>query len=218
MTIRVVLVDDHAVVRLGLRALLAASSEIEVVGEASDGQEALRLCSDTLPDVVIMDLTMSGMDGLEATRVLLRRPDPPRVLALTMHEEADYLIPALEAGASGYIVKAAASTDLLAAIRAVANGQTWVRPSAAPVLAEGWARRTAQGERRAEFEGLSEREREVFRLTAEGHPARRIGELLYVSPKTVESYRRRVNEKLGISDRSEYVRIALELGILGTKP
>lgn len=218
MTIRVVLVDDHAVVRLGLRALLAASSEIEVVGEASDGREALRLCADTLPDVVIMDLTMSGMDGLEAMRVLVRRPDPPRVLALTMHEEADYLIPALEAGASGYIVKAAASTDLLAAIRAVANGQTWVRPSAAPVLAEGWARRSAQGELRTVFEGLSDREREVFRLTAEGHPARRIGELLYVSPKTVESYRRRVNEKLGTTDRSDYLRIALELGILGAKP
>lgn len=218
MTIRVLLVDDHAVVRLGLRALLAASSEIEVVGEASDGLEAIRLCTDTKPDVVIMDLTMSGMDGLEATRTLVRRPDPPRILALTMHDESGYLIPALEAGASGYIVKAAASTDLLAAIRAVAEGRTWVRPSAASVLAEGWAKRAAQGELRAVFDALSEREREVFRLTAEGHPARRIGEILYVSPKTVESYRRRVNEKLGTSDRSEYIRIALELGIIGAKP
>lgn len=216
--IRVVIVDDHAVVRLGLRALLAASPDIEVVGEASDGNEAIRLCADTKPNVVVMDLTMEGMDGLSAIRVLARRPDPPRMLALTMHEEADYLIPALEAGASGYIVKAAASTELLAAIRAVAAGRTWVRPSAASVLAEGWTKRAQQGELRTVFESLSDREKEVFRLTAQGHAASRIGEQLHVSPKTVETYRRRINEKLGISERSEYVAIAVELGVLVSNP
>jgi DNA-binding NarL/FixJ family response regulator len=218
MTIRVVIVDDHAVVRLGLRALLQASPDVEVVGEASDGREAVRLCTDAKPNVVIMDLTMDGMDGLEATREITRRPDPPRILALTMHEEEDYLIPALEAGASGYIVKAAASTELLTAIRTVASGRTWVRPSAASVLARGWSKRSQQGELRTDFETLSDREREVFRLTAQGHPASRIGEILHVSPKTVETYRRRVNEKLGITERSDYVTIALELGILGPKP
>jgi DNA-binding NarL/FixJ family response regulator len=218
VTIRVVIADDHAVVRLGLRALLAAAPDIDLVGEATDGREALRVCADLRPDVVVMDLTMEGMDGLEATRQLVRRPAPPRVLALTMHEEADYLIPALEAGASGYIVKAAASQELLDAIRAVASGRTWVRPSAAPVLAQGWKRRSAQGELRELYESLSEREREVFRLTAQGHAATRIGDLLHVSPKTVETYRRRVNEKLGISDRSEYVKLALELGVLTSAP
>jgi DNA-binding NarL/FixJ family response regulator len=216
--IRVVIADDHLVVRLGLRALLDGAADVELVGEASDGAEALRLAADEHPDVLVMDLSMDGMDGLEATRHLVRRPDPPKVLALTMHEEADYLIPALEAGASGYIVKAAASSELLEAIRAVARGQTWVRPSAAPVLARGWVRRSAQSELRQLFETLSDREREVFRLTAQGYPASRIGESLHLSPKTIDTYRRRVNDKLGISDRTEYVRIALELDLLSTGP
>lgn len=216
--IRVVIADDHAVVRLGLRALLAAAPEIEVVGDATSGEEVLRLCADLRPDVVVMDLSMDGMDGLEATRRLMRRTDPPGVLALTMHDEEDYLIPAIEAGARGYIVKAAASADLLEAIRAVARGQTWVRPTAAAVLARGWARRNESAGLRSSFESLSEREREVFRLTAHGHPASRIGELLHLSPKTVDTYRRRIHEKLGIQERSEYVRIALELGLLTADP
>ena len=216
--IRVLIADDHAVVRLGLRSLLAAAPDVEVVGEATNGRDALRLSAELGPDVVVMDLSMEGMDGLEATRRLARRSDAPRVLALTMHEEDDYLIPALEAGAGGYIVKAAASGELLDAIRTVAKGKTWVRPSAAHVLAQGWQRRTAQGELRVQFESLSDREQEVFRLTAQGHPASRIGEVLCVSPKTVDTYRRRVNAKLGINERSEYVRIALELGLLVADP
>ncbi len=218
MRIRVVIADDHAVVRLGLRALLAQSADIEVVGEASDGAEALRKCAELRPNVVIMDLSMEGMDGLEAIRQLTRRPDAPRVLAVTMHDESDYLVPALDAGATGYIVKAAASTELLEALRAVAAGRAWVRPSAAPILARRWVKRSAQEDLRAAYELLSEREREVFRLTAEGHSAARIGEILRVSPKTIETYRRRVNDKLGIAERPEYVRVALELGILAAPP
>lgn len=216
--IRVVLTDDHDVVRLGMRALLAAAPDIEVVGEASDGAATLRLCAQVLPDVVVMDLSMDGMDGLEATRQLLMRADPPKVLALTMHDEEDYLIPALEAGVSGYIVKDAASAALLDAIRTVASGRTWVRPSAAPVLARGWLRRNAQSETRRAFESLSDREREVFTRTARGLSASAIGEQLHVSPKTVDTYRRRVNDKLGIQKRSEYVRLALELGVLTPDP
>lgn len=216
--IRVVIADDHLVVRLGLRALVEAASDIELVGEASDGGEALRLAADLRPDVVVMDLSMEGVDGLEATRRLMRRPDPPKVLALTMHDEVDYLIPALEAGASGYIVKAAASSELLQAIRTVAKGETWVHPSAAPVLARGWIRRSAQSEIRQRFDTLSAREREVFRLTARGYPASGIAEILHLSPKTVDTYRRRINEKLDIRDRTEYVRIALELDLLSADP
>lgn len=216
--IRVLIADDHAVVRLGLRALLSAAPDIELVGEATDGESALRLCTEVRPQVAVLDLSMPGVDGLEATRRLVRRPEPPKVLILTMHDEEDYLIPALEAGASGYIVKEAASVDLLAAIRAVAGGQTWVRPSAAHVLARGWVRRNAQGELRQAYESLSDREREVFRLTALGHSANRIGEILHVSPKTVETYRRRVSDKIGISDRSDYVKLALELGVLSAEP
>ena len=128
--IRVVIADDHAVARLGLRALLDSAADIELVGEACDGREALRQCADLRPDVLVIDLSMEGMDGLTAMRELVRRPDPPRILTLTMHDEGDYLIPALEAGASGYIVKSAASSTLLKAVRTVAAGETWVRPAA----------------------------------------------------------------------------------------
>lgn len=213
--IRVVIADDHAVARLGLRALLSSAPDITVVGEAGDGREALRVCADVTPDVLVLDLSMAGMDGLSAMRELSRRPSPPRVLTLTMHEEEDYLIPALEAGASGYIMKSAASTTLLAAVRAVAAGETWVSPTAAPVLAAGWARRSAQGELRKKYDSLSTREREVFRLVALGHPSSRIGEILHISAKTVDTYRRRVQEKLGIAERPDYVRVALDLGVLG---
>jgi DNA-binding NarL/FixJ family response regulator len=212
--IRVVIADDHAVVRLGLKALLSSAPDIELVGEARDGEELLRLCTEVRPHVVVVDVSMPTVDGLEATRRLVRRPDPPKVLTLTMYEEEEYLIKALEAGASGYVVKEAAGAELLDAIRTVARGQTWVRPSAAHVLARGWVRRSAQGELRAAYDSLSDREREVFRLTAAGHTAAKIGEQLHLSPKTVDTYRRRVNDKLGISERADYVRIALELGVL----
>ncbi len=212
--IRVLLADDHDVVRIGLRALLASAPDIDVVGEAASGAEALALCATLAPDVVVMDLALGDTDGLTVTRQLVRRGNAPRVLALTMHEEEDYLIPALEAGATGYLVKAAASADLLGAIRAVAQGATWVRPAAAPVLARGWQRRSAQGQLRERYETLSDRERDVFRMTAQGHSAARIGEILFLSASTVETYRRRVNDKLQLSERSEYVRVALELGVL----
>jgi DNA-binding NarL/FixJ family response regulator len=136
------------------------------------------------------------------------------VLALTMHEEEDYLIPALEAGATGYLVKSAASANLLDAIRAVARGETWVRPSAAQVLARGWKRRGAQAGLRERYDTLSDRERDVFLYTAQGHSAARIGEMLFLSASTVETYRRRINDKLQISERSDYVRVALELDLL----
>jgi DNA-binding NarL/FixJ family response regulator len=216
--IRVLLVDDHDVVRIGLRALLERADGIEVAGDASNGEQALAQCASLNPDVVVMDLAMGTMDGLTAIRQLARRATPPRVLALTMHEEEDYLIPALEAGATGYLVKSSASTDLVDAIRTVARGATWVRPSAAQVLARGWQRRSALGEARERFDSLSNRERDVFLLTAQGHPASRIGEMLFLSASTVETYRRRVNEKLQITDRSDYVRVALELGVLTPDP
>lgn len=213
--IRVLLVDDHAVLRLGLRTLIAADPSMTVVGEASDGAAALELCARLHPDVVVMDLVMEGVDGVAATREIARRHPEVRVLVLTMHEEEDYLIPLLEAGASGYIVKEAASADLLDAVRTVASGRTFVRPAAARVLAEGWTRRNAQAETRARYEALSDREREVFGLMAEGYTSTQIGERLFISGKTVDTYRRRINEKLEVADRAAYIRLALELGLLG---
>lgn len=214
--IRVVLADDHSVVRLGLRTLLGAAPDIDVVGEASDGEEALALAERLEPDVVIMDLSMTGMDGAAATREMVRRRPSARVLVLTMHDEEEYLIPLLEAGASGYVVKSAASGELLEAIRTVAAGRIFVRPAAAKVLAEGWTRRTAQAETRSRYDALSERERAVFLHLAQGYTPSQIGERLFISAKTVDTYRRRVNEKLALTERAEYIRLALELGLLTT--
>jgi DNA-binding NarL/FixJ family response regulator len=215
-TVRVLLVDDHSVVLLGLRTLLSADPSIDVVGEARDGREALALCDRLLPDIVIMDLVMEGMDGMTATRALVAKHPNIRVLALTMHDEEDYLIPILEAGASGYIGKGAVSSDLLDAVRTIAAGNTYVRPEAARVLASGWARRAAQDEARTRYDSLSERERDVFGLMAQGYTAVQIGERLFISAKTVDTYRRRINEKMGFTERSEYIRLALDLGLLQT--
>lgn len=212
--IRVLLVDDHSVVRLGLRTLLEADRDIDVIGEASDGQEAIEQCERLSPDVIIMDLMMAGMDGLTATRELVARRPGVRILTLTMHAEDDYLIPLLEAGAAGYIMKDAASSDLLEAVRTVAAGRTFVRQSAAQLLATGWARRATQSQQRATYETLSRRERDVFQLLAHGYAASQVAERLSISVKTVDTYRRRVNEKLGLSERAEYIRLALELGLL----
>jgi DNA-binding NarL/FixJ family response regulator len=223
MTIRVVLVDDHAIVRTGLKAVLGAAPEIEVVGEAGGGHAAVALLSqlraDTVVDVVVMDLSMAEGDGIAATRTITRDTaagTPPRVLVLTMHSEEAYLEAVIEAGASGYLVKSTADRELVEAVRAVARGETFVQPSAAEVLARGTRRREEQAGDRARFERLTDRERAVMQLIAEGYTAPEIGEQLAISPKTVDTYKQRINEKLGFVNRADYVRLALKLGLLQT--
>ena len=212
--IRVVLADDHTVVRAGLKAVLGTAKDIDVVGEARDGKEAVALVERFNPDVVVMDLSMTGMDGTAATKEIVAKGLATRVLILTMHPEEDYLVPLLEAGAAGYLVKSAADRELVDAVRAVANGDLYVRPTAARVLAKGLTRKDPHQVDRERFEKLTERERDVLRLTAQGYSAPEIGERLFISPKTVDTYKQRVNEKLGISHRSEYVDFALKIGIL----
>jgi DNA-binding NarL/FixJ family response regulator len=214
--IRVVLADDHAVVRTGLKAVLAAARDSEVVGEAANGSEAIELVRQLHPDVVIMDLTMAGMDGRAATKVIVDQEAATRVLVLTMHAEEEYLVQMLEAGASGYIVKSAADRDLVDAVRTVAHGDLYVQPSAARVLARGLTRKDPHAEERARFEALTERERDVLRMVAQGHTAPEIGAKLYISPKTVDTYRQRINEKLGLHHRADYVTLALRLGLLSS--
>ena len=214
MTIRVVLVDDHAIVRTGLKAVLADAPEIDVVGEASGGNEAVALLTRTPADVVVMDLSMSDGDGLTATRDITATGDGTRVLVLTMHAEEAYLEAVLEAGSSGYLGKATADRDLVEAVRAVARGEMFVQPSAARVLAQGARRRDEQATDRARYERLTDREREVMRLIAEGYTAPEIGEQLAISPKTVDTYKQRVNDKLGLAHRADYVKLALKLGLL----
>jgi DNA-binding NarL/FixJ family response regulator len=215
MTIRVVLVDDHAIVRTGLKAVLGAAPEIEVVGEASGGTEAVTLLARTPADVVVMDISMAEGDGIAATRTIARGGEgAPRVLVLTMHAEEAYLEAVLEAGASGYLVKVAADRELVDAVRAVARGEVWVQPSAARVLAQGARRREEHASDRARFERLTDRERAVMQLIAEGYTAPEIGEQLTISPKTVDTYKQRINDKLGLTHRADYVKLALKLGLL----
>lgn len=213
-SIRVILADDHAVVRAGLKAVLGSSPEIEVVGEAADGGAAVELTQELDPDVVIMDLTMEPMDGATATREIVSRKLRARVLVLTMHAEDDYLIPALEAGASGYLMKNAADRELVDAVRTVARGEMFIRPSAAKILAEGLTRKKPVDADRARFERLTDREQNVLRLTAQGYSAPEIGERLFISPKTVDTYKQRIGDKLGLNHRAEYIALALKLGLL----
>ena len=212
--IRVVLADDHTVVRAGLKAVLGTAKDIDVVGEARDGKEAVALVERFNPDVVVMDLSMTGMDGTAATKEIVAKGLATRVLILTMHPEEDYLVPLLEAGAAGYLVKSAADRELVDAVRAVANGDLYVRPTAARVLAKGLTRKDPHQVDRERFEKLTERERDVLRLTAQGYSAPEIGERLFISPKTVDTYKQRINEKLGLSHRADYVQFALRLGLL----
>jgi DNA-binding NarL/FixJ family response regulator len=215
MNIRVVLVDDHAIVRTGLKAVLGAADDIDIVGEAGGGNDAITLTERVPTDVVVMDLSMAEGDGLAATKVITARPGKaPRVLVLTMHSEEAYLEAVLEAGASGYLVKSAADRELVEAVRAVARGEVWVQPSAARVLAQGARRREEQATDRARYERLTDRERAVMRLIAEGYTAPEIGEQLAISPKTVDTYKQRINDKLGLTHRADYVKLALKLGLL----
>ncbi|MGK2935143.1 MAG: response regulator [Gemmatimonadaceae bacterium] len=212
--IRVVLADDHMVVRAGLKAVLSGARDIDVVGEASNGKEALALADRLHPHVVVMDLSMAEMDGLTATRELVTRSNPPKVLVLTMHGEEEYLVQVLEAGASGYLVKNAADRELVDAIRAVARGDMYVQPSAGRILARGLKKDEKTLDDRARFEKLTERERDVLQLVAHGYTAPEIGEKLFISPKTVDTYKQRIGEKLGLTHRSDYVQFALKLGLL----
>jgi two-component system, NarL family, response regulator NreC len=212
--IRVVLADDHAIVRSGLKAVLGAARDIDVVGEASNGREAITLADRLRPDVIVMDLSMGEMDGIAATKELTAREGSPRVLVLTMHAEEEYLVPVIEAGAAGYLVKSVADRELVDAVRAVAHGDLYMRPSAAGVLAKRLKKKDEHADERARFAKLTDRERDVLRLVAEGYTAPEIGEKLFISPKTVDTYKQRVNEKMGLTHRADYVKVALKLGLL----
>ncbi|HET7553255.1 MAG TPA: response regulator transcription factor [Gemmatimonadaceae bacterium] len=217
-TIRVVLADDHAVVRTGLKAVLRTAPDVEVVGEASNGREAIALVERLKPDILITDLAMPDVDGAAVTKEVIAKGLPCRVLVLTMHVEEEYLVPLLEAGASGYLVKSAADRELIAAVRSVAHGDTYVQPAAGRVLARELTRKDPAKVERERYEQLTQRERDVVRLVAQGFSGPEIGEQLGISPKTVDTYKQRIEQKLGLSHRTAYVQFALKLGILGAQP
>ena len=213
-TIRVVLADDHTVVRAGLKAVLGTAKDIHVIGEVGNGRDAVAMVQRMKPDVLVMDLSMEPMDGAEATKQLAAAEVATRILILTMHSPDEALIPLLEAGASGFLQKSAADRELVDAVRAVAHGDTYIQPSAAGVLAGGIRKRAEHSGDRSKFEKLTDRERDVLRYVASGYTAPEIGEKLFISPKTVDTYKQRIAEKLGLSHRSEYVQFALKLGLL----
>lgn len=214
--IRLLLVDDHAVLRAGLRSLLDAQSDMDVVGEAGDGAACLELAERLKPDVILLDLNMPGMGGLEVLEGLTQRVPESRVLVLTMHDDAGYLRQTLGAGSSGYVLKSAAGDELLSAVRSVHGGGTYLSPSHTRELVDAvLSPETGDPDGdKARFDTLSRREGQVFRLLALGHSNREIAELLFLSVKTVETYKARVMQKLGLKSRAALVRLALKLGVL----
>jgi two-component system response regulator NreC len=213
--IRVVLVDDHAMVREGLRLLLRTAPDITVVGEAENGNAALPVVQRLVPDIVVLDLDMPGGDGVSALRELSQVQPNVRALILTVHAEHERLLQLLEAGARGYLTKEAASRDLVEAIRVVAAGEIYVRPAAARLLAAAVVPQRAAETARGRFQTLSERERTILRLVAEGYSGAEIARQLGISSKTVDAYKHRIHQKLGLEHRTHYVRFAIEAGILG---
>ena len=208
--IRVVLVDDHAVVRSGLRLLLDAEDDIEVVGEAGDAQEAVFRARSLKPDVVLMDVTMPGRTGVEATPLVLNESPGTKVLILSMQDDPNYVREAFAVGASGYVLKEAADAEVVAAVREVAAGGRYVHPALGARLAAA----DVKAQKAADADPLSDREREVMRLLALGHTNQEISRMLYISVRTAETHRAHIMQKLRLSTRAELVRHALAAGLL----
>ncbi|MFN3477646.1 MAG: response regulator [Candidatus Methylomirabilales bacterium] len=210
--IRILLADDHAIVRAGLRLLLESQPDMEVVGEAADGRETIRKVRELRPDVVVMDIAMPDLTGLEATRRIKEEDPQIQILALTMHEDERYFFQMVHAGASGYVVKGAPPADLLAAIRSVSQGQAYLDPSLAKKLLGEYLSRAKEG--KEAYDDLTDREREVLRLIAEGKTSKEIAELLSLSVHTVERHRQNIMGKLRLHNRAELIRYAIRKGLI----
>lgn len=213
-TVRVLLVDDHKMFRAGIRALMASQPDIKVVGEASTGEEALELIPAVSPDLILLDIGLPGMGGIEVARRV--RADHPRiqVLALTAHDRPEYFFEILGTGAAGYVLKEAAPSELFTAIRAAHRGDAYLYPTVARRLLDDYMRRVRAGDERESYDGLTPREREVLRLIAAGHSNRDIAERLVISVNTVEVHRARLMRKLDVHKRAELVKYAIRSGLI----
>jgi len=212
--IRVLVVDDHTLVRDGIRALLQLVADVEVVGEATNGKEALEKVQQLAPDVVLMDLAMPVMGGLEATRRIHRQCPTTKVLALTQYDDSEYVVPIIQAGARGFVSKMAAFSELTTAIQALYRGDSFLSPYAAAALVEECQQQTNVGEETDPYRQLTDRQREVLKLVAEGHTAREIADMLVVSPKTVEWYKTSLMNKLNIHNRTDLIKFAIRRSIV----
>ena len=210
--IRVLIVDDHAMFREGIRSLLQGYDDVEVAGEATQGREAIEKVRQLAPQVVLMDIAMPVMGGLEATRRIQKESPNTRVLALTQYEDSEYILSMLRAGARGYISKTATASELVSAIRTVYNGECFLYPSAATTLIEEYLMRV--GGEKNEYERLTDREREILQLVAEGHTNREIADMLFISVKTVLRHRKNIMEKLDFHNRTELIKYAISKGLI----
>jgi two-component system response regulator NreC len=208
--IKVMLVDDHAILRDGIRALICLHDDLEIIGEASDGKEAVEKALELEPDVVIMDISIPGMDGLEVTRRIKKRNTKIRILVLTQHDDKEYVLSSIKAGAAGYVPKKAMGSELVSAIRAVHRGESFLYPSAAAALIDDY-RQQAEVE---PYDRLTAREREILTLIADGHSSRKIAEMLFISFKTVQGHRTKIMDKLDIRNRVELIKYAIRKGLV----
>jgi two-component system response regulator NreC len=208
------MVDDHEIVRAGLRMLLQAQPDIEIVAEADNGRDAVAKVRELQPDIVLMDISLPDMDGFEATQQIKRARSKTAVLALTMHESDDYFFKMLQAGASGYVPKKAAPTDLVTAIRTVREGGVFLYPALAKSLVRDYMGRATEGSERAALDGLTEREQEVLKLIADGSTNQEIANQLTISVKTVERHRANIMGKLNLHSRTELVKYAIRKGLI----
>jgi two-component system response regulator NreC len=214
MPIRVLIIDDHAVVRAGIQMLLESDPAFEIAGQGETGRDAVRMAQKLRPDVILMDIAMPDMDGIEATRAIRKQPDAPPVLALTIHEGKDYFFHMLQAGASGYVPKRAAAEDLLRAVRVVAEGSVYLDPAVAKDLVTDYLRQVQDGAERDSYGGLTERERQVLTLIAEDATNQAVANELNISVKTVERHRENIMRKLNLHTRTELVKYAIRKGLV----
>ena len=209
--ITILLVDDHKVLRDGLRALLESEPDLKVVADVGSGGAGIEAARSWQPDIIVMDLGLPDMSGLEAIRAIRQENSTSRIIVLSMHSRREFVLPAIEAGCDGYIPKSSTHNSLLQAIRVVLTGERYLHPKAATALMESFTHKQTESE---QFESLSEREQAVIRLSAMGYSSREIGDQLIISPKTADTYRQRAMEKLHLEHRSDLIKFAVRAGIL----
>jgi two-component system response regulator NreC len=216
--IRVLVTEDHVIVREGLRAILDSQPDIQVAGEATNGLEAIKQNEELKPDIILMDISMPEMNGLDATRRIKQAHPEVKILALTMHEGDEYFFEALQAGASGYFVKGGSSAELFGALRALAQGDVYISPTMTKKLLSDYLRRAKTGQDKEVYTGLTGREKEILKLVAEGRNNQDIAEKLFLSPSTVQTHRANIMAKLGLHSRTELVKYALRHGLIVLDP